>query len=119
MSPLPWNQLELDELSGVKVERGQGGLVLGETAPLDLKERAHERLVFQPRRRALGCERPSDARVSPRVRLNHGRTAPGLNGYLKGCDRSLVFGGEPQDLVVVADGLVDRQNRTVPESRDM
>jgi hypothetical protein len=46
MPPLPWHQFDLDEFAGVKVERGQGGLVLGETAPLDLKERPHKRLVF-------------------------------------------------------------------------
>jgi hypothetical protein len=40
MSPLPRDQLEL---SGVKVERVQGGLVLGETAP---PHSPHEQIVL-------------------------------------------------------------------------
>ena len=52
VSPLPRDQLELDELPGVLVERGQGGLVLGEAALLDLEERAHELPAFQLRRRS-------------------------------------------------------------------
>ncbi len=100
MSLLPRNQLELDELSGVLVERDQGGLVLGETTPLDLEERAHEPLSSS----FAGAPSPvSAAATEP----SHGsaverrRAAPGLNGSLKSRDRSLVIGGEPQDVVAV------------------
>src|ERR1035441_171947 len=70
-----------------------------------LEERAHEFLVFQPDRRTLGCER-GDAPAVPRLRGDHRRAAPGLNGSLKSRDRSLVFGGEPHHVGAVGDGLL-------------
>ena len=62
-------------------------------------------LPFQHGRRAVAVESGGD-RALPGVRRDHRRAAPGLNGPLKNRDRSLVLGGELQEMVAVDDGLL-------------
>jgi len=113
MPPLPRNQLELDELSGVLVQGAQSRLVVRESAPLDLEERAHELLSFQ----SVPVGERGRVAALPGARRDQRRAAAGVNGSLKSRDRSLVIGGELQDVVAVCDRLFPQRPESLLISR--